>query len=192
MAALGCTSAPVQAEHSLRATPAIDTPSGSWPTSRATWRIGSALAGAIALVLLVVLGNGRWLERTAEPAKAHAAPVQQPQATTTAEPELEPANPAQVAAEELQPELQAPEPKEPVVTNAPVMATLPENDPAPREPFPEFHLRGIIYTRSSPKALIDSRTVEVGDRLGEAVVMNIGPTNVTLKWRGELKEYHLN
>jgi hypothetical protein len=63
-------------------------------------------------------------------------------------------------------------------TNAPATntAALP-----PPSPPPEPKLQGIVYTPAQPWAIVDGKTVHVGDRLGEFRVKEISPRNVTLE-----------
>ncbi len=39
---------------------------------------------------------------------------------------------------------------------------------------------------------MNGQTVEMGDRIDEALVIKIGPTNVTLELNGQRKSYNLN
>jgi len=54
-------------------------------------------------------------------------------------------------------------------------------------PAPTFKLQGIFYRLSRPSAMINSRTVFVGDKVGEAKVLAIGRESVTLDCQGETK-----
>ena len=55
--------------------------------------------------------------------------------------------------------------------------TLPPTPPPPPEP----KLQGIVYTATQPWAIVDGKTVHVGDRLGEFRVKEISQHNVTLE-----------
>jgi hypothetical protein len=62
--------------------------------------------------------------------------------------------------------------------NAPV---LPSPSPPPPPPPPEPKLQGIVYTPTQPWAIVDGKTVHVGDRLGGFRVKEISQRNVTLE-----------
>lgn len=48
----------------------------------------------------------------------------------------------------------------------------------------EWVLGGIIYSNSNPLAFINSRSVRIGDKVGEATVVAIEKKSVTLEYRG--------
>ena len=60
---------------------------------------------------------------------------------------------------------------------------------------PNVQLQGILYRPDKPEAIIDGRTVFVGDHLsdgnGEGVVTAITPSSVTLRWEGKSFVLHL-
>jgi len=84
-----------------------------------------------------------------------------------------------------------PEAAVPAVTNAVgtnlVAATVP---PQPK-PLPEFKLNGIIYATTRPSAIVNGRTVAVGDQVNGATVIGIGPSTVTLRINGQRRTYEL-
>lgn len=54
-------------------------------------------------------------------------------------------------------------------------------------PAPVFKLQGIYYLPSRPSAMINSKTVFVGDSVAEAKVIAIGRESVTLDCQGQTK-----
>jgi hypothetical protein len=85
-------------------------------------------------------------------------------------------------------------PSEPIAAPA-VQPGLTNVPPAPLPPKqnlqPEFRLNGIIYTRPRPSAILNGKTVFVGDRVGGATVISIGQTEVTLQVNGRRRTYTL-
>lgn len=49
-----------------------------------------------------------------------------------------------------------------------------------------LHLQGIFYRPSKPSAVINDRTMYVGDTIGEAKVIAIEPALVKVEVRGEV------
>ena len=85
-----------------------------------------------------------------------------------------------------EPRLTAAQPVNPApipVPNAPPPPppTSPPPTPPPPPPPPEPKLQGIVYTATQPWAIVDGKTVHVGDRLGEFRVKEISQHNVTLE-----------
>ncbi|HTL16874.1 MAG TPA: HDOD domain-containing protein [Patescibacteria group bacterium] len=62
--------------------------------------------------------------------------------------------------------------------------------PAQKKPA-EFRVTGIIYTVGRPSAIVNGKTVFVGDQVGGATVLSIGHTDVTLQINGQRKSYGL-
>lgn len=56
---------------------------------------------------------------------------------------------------------------------------------------PDFRLSGIIYTVGRPSAILNGKTVYVGDRINGAIVLRIGQTDVTLQVNGKRWTYDL-
>jgi hypothetical protein len=80
-------------------------------------------------------------------------------------------------------------------TNAPVakkIVVAPTNEPAPPPPkpvkFPPLKLQGIVYKQERASALLNGRTYFIGDYIGEAKVVAIGPTNAVLEIEGQQRE----
>jgi type II secretory pathway component PulC len=54
------------------------------------------------------------------------------------------------------------------------------------EPWPsDLKLKGIFYNRTNPRALINGRSLAVGDTVEGARVAKIEPDQVTLEWKGQ-------
>ncbi len=64
---------------------------------------------------------------------------------------------------------------------APISAPLPTSTAPPPPPPPEPKLQGIIYAATGAWAIVDGKTVLVGDRLGEYRVKEISQRSVTLE-----------
>jgi HD-like signal output (HDOD) protein len=73
-----------------------------------------------------------------------------------------------------------------LVTNVP-----PPSVPAKAPARPEFRLSGIIYGVATPSAIVNGKTVFVGDRIGGATVLRISQTDVTLQIDGQRKVFDL-
>jgi hypothetical protein len=54
-------------------------------------------------------------------------------------------------------------------------------EPAPAVAFPQVRLQGIFYRPANPAALINAKTVGIGDRIGNATVVAIDRSSVTLE-----------
>jgi len=76
----------------------------------------------------------------------------------------------------------APAPTRGTVTNA-----EPATAESPKPPVPAFKLQGIFYHPNRPSALINSKTVFVGDKIGQAKVRAIDRESVTLESEGQTK-----
>ncbi len=67
----------------------------------------------------------------------------------------------------------------------PAETTAPStNLPAPPPAFPELRLQSIIYRLKRPSAMINGQMAQVGDRIGEALVVEIQRQAVKVEWRG--------
>ena len=64
------------------------------------------------------------------------------------------------------------------------------NAPAAPKPvkFPPLKLQGITYRQTRSSALLNGRTYFVGDWVGDARLIAIGPTNAVLEMQGEQRE----
>jgi HD-like signal output (HDOD) protein len=95
----------------------------------------------------------------------------------------------------------------PSIPKQTVLAPLPEPTPAtvshasptnvptalpPKETAaPEFRLSGIFYTVASPSAILNGKTVYVGEQINGATVISIRQTSVTLEIDGKRRTYNL-
>jgi tetratricopeptide (TPR) repeat protein len=70
----------------------------------------------------------------------------------------------------------------------PTAAPVPE---APKAPEPPYKLGGILYSPKSPAAIINGKTVYVGDKIKEAKVIKIEQSTVTLEINGKMEEFKL-
>ncbi len=74
-----------------------------------------------------------------------------------------------------------------VVTATPVPAPAPPAKPA-EEAWPaELKLMGIFFSKTNPRALINGRTVGVGDDFNGIRVTKIESNQVTVEWKGRVK-----
>lgn len=122
---------------------------------------GLALPLILAVVLaLAVIFLWRWFEKRGRPSEekiASTSAVQKP-------------NPPAVAASVA-----------PVVTsNAPNASTNVAELPSPKPPPPVFKLQSIFYNPKRPSAVINGKTLFIGDRVGEARVTAIGQDSATI------------
>ena len=77
------------------------------------------------------------------------------------------------------PEVVVPKTPPAEVKNTPVTAEKPpEPSPAVAGPLPT--LQGIVYVPGSASAILNGRTVHRGEKIGNFLVKEIGPTSVTL------------
>jgi len=60
-----------------------------------------------------------------------------------------------------------------------------------KKPQPDFRLQGIIYSSTSPSAIVNGQRVSAGDQVDGATVAGIGRTTVTLLIKGERKTFQL-
>jgi hypothetical protein len=98
------------------------------------------------------------------------------EAAASAAPRLKPQSQAAVAA------------VTPVATNpaAPVLATAPAVA-ATTNGFPALKVQGIFYRAKNPAAMINSKTVFVGERVSDAKVVSITADSVTVEFAGKTK-----
>jgi len=63
---------------------------------------------------------------------------------------------------------------------------VPQNRPSPLD---TVKIQGIFYRRTKPMAIINNKSVAVGDSIGGLSVTAIGPSNVVLSFEGKQKVY---
>lgn len=77
-------------------------------------------------------------------------------------------------------------------TAAATNQAAPASAKVPTGPFDGIHVQGIFYETVSPLAIINGKTVGVGDRLNGVKVVSIDQHSVTLALNGEQKVFKLN
>jgi hypothetical protein len=162
------------------------------PSQTARHGLGVMLPAALAVVALLVLlfvwqySQRDTVRKAAGPrtSPAHQHTVQPPVTapTVTSATAVAPAAAPQAAANAAgvaAPAQPAPAPASNVESNAPVVAVQPPPKPAP------LRLQGIVFSPTSPSAMISGKTVYVGDKLGEMRVVAISQLSATLVGNGE-------
>ena len=144
--------------------------------------VGLALVALLALFLV-----WRWAQ-SRQPVEAGEGAVRAVTPAVPAAPVL-PAEPAPAPAPVAAPPV-APAPTPQAEPPAPPLAKVQETDavaeapapapaPAPPKPAP-LRLQGILFNPQHPSAMINGKTLFVGDRLGDLRVLAIGQSSVTL------------
>jgi HD-like signal output (HDOD) protein/ActR/RegA family two-component response regulator len=130
--------------------------------------------------------------RTQPAQAAPVAPAPAPEIAPVAPTEPAPSLPVPKPAVATAPAETAPAETVPETTTPAATAT---NDPLPSvatQPKPPgFRLNGIIYGTARPSAMVNGKTVYVGDQVDGATVVAIGPDIVTLLVDGQRKTYKL-
>lgn len=127
---------------------------------------GLALPLILAVVLaLAVIFLWRWFEKRGQP----------PEEKTASTSAIQKPNPPTVLAS-------APSvsPSPVVTSNAPNAATNVVELQVPKPPLPVFKLQSIFYSPKRPSAVINGKTLFIGDRVGEARVTAIGQDSATI------------
>ena len=63
-------------------------------------------------------------------------------------------------------------------------AAAPVSEPPAADAFPTVRLQGILYQPGRPAAIINGRTLFIGDRLADITVIAINQSSATLVWNG--------
>ena len=152
---------------------------------------------ALACVLLVLGGTGWFWLRGNKPAESSApmsnsvpvaarefpaAPVQASAANPTARPASTEPSLGQSMPKASITNI-APSSPAAIASIAPTNALVVEAKPV----FPSVRLQGIFFQASRPSALINAKTVFIGDKVASAKVTAITRDSVTLQWNGETK-----
>ena len=74
----------------------------------------------------------------------------------------------------------------PAPASAPTNPPIATADPPPPS-FPSVRLQGVFFRLTHPQAMINSKTVSVGDKIANTKVIAITRDSVTLQWNGETK-----
>jgi hypothetical protein len=143
-----------------------------------------SLVLGIAIVLVLGLAGwffGQWWSAShpSAPAKVESAAAAPPQLA-----------PAPVVHEVIPPPVAIPQPL-PVAVVTPAPAPAPPPPPAkpvaPAWPA-DLKLKGIFFSKANPRALINGKTVVVGDEINGIRVTKIEEDKVTVEWNGQVKE----
>jgi hypothetical protein len=53
--------------------------------------------------------------------------------------------------------------------------------------FADLKLQGIFFSTSHPRAIINGRTVQAGDHIGEVTILNVKDSSATLEYQKQIK-----
>lgn len=67
-----------------------------------------------------------------------------------------------------------------------------EAPPPPPPPFPEIKLGAIFFQSTGPKAQINGQILSIGDRIGEARIVTIERTSITIAHYGSVETFNLD
>lgn len=171
--------------------------SGFWPRLF----VYAGVAAAVLFLLALWLRTQRDFDESTPvyariPARRQAAAVVSstplPESVPAATPQITPATavsePAAVTNASPVPEAgisqPAPEPTPAVTSQATLTNVPPPSWPPKESAAPDFRLNGIIYSVAHPSAILNGKTVYVGDQVNGATVMSIRQTDVTLQLKG--------
>jgi hypothetical protein len=152
------------------------------PRTENSWLIPAIIVIALCLA---VAGWSLWkLLGTSRPA-AVAVPVQ-PAKAIVAEPPPTAAKPAPIVQQSAQPVAV------PVAKRVPTPVATAASAPALAIPAPEMFptnltVKAIFYSETNPRALINGKTVETGDKIGDVLVTGILSNRVFVDWKGQSK-----
>lgn len=153
---------------------------------------GRSLLIAGWLVVVVVVGLASWfLAQWWYPSQPPAHEMVESHAAVAPKPA-----PAPAAHEAMPPPVKTPPPQAaapaPVPAPAPVVAPAPAPPPSAKpvvEAWPvELKLMGIFFSKTNPRALINGKTLSEGDEINGIRVTKIEHDQVTVEWRGQVKE----
>jgi hypothetical protein len=141
-------------------------------------------------VALLLAGLFFWKWWEASHAKLAATPARAPaaaaKAAMTPAPPASPAPPATPVAVAIE------TPPPPATPSAAPAAKAPEPmraGPMVEAGWPmELTLKGILYSRTSPRALINGKAVGPGESVGGALIARIETDRVVVEWNGQRKE----
>lgn len=163
--------------------------------NRINW-LSRILVPASALLLIVALGVW-WARHTdsARPIQVNAkvatqsVPLPPPTSVPIAVSHPEPAAPVETPAAKTPPVEVAPASvsKQPEALG--VTPTGESKSTAPVVGFDSVKVQGVFYRTDNPLAVINGKTLKVGERIRGVEVVAIAPSKVTLNWEGELREF---
>ena len=168
---------------------ANENPHASGPAWRRRWVYTGVVAGVLFLLALSL----RLDLETDEPTHVHARSFssQDMMAVTPSTPLLETA-PAPSPEVSLHTYVLEETPAESVVSfPEPIVTNLPPAILPPEQTLPSFRLTGFSYGVSNPSAIVNGKTVYVGDDVNGATVISIGRGEVTLEINGDRKTVSL-
>jgi type IV secretory pathway VirB10-like protein len=153
---------------------------------------------AVAVLFVAVIALGIFLytrmhvvrEQTAIASATQPAAPSTPAAEVPAPHHPAPAQPAEIPAPKPAPPAEparavappAPEPP-PVVAPAPVEVPL--------QIFPAVRLQGLLYSPARPAAIINGRTLFIGEHVGDVRVIAIDQQSATVVWNGQTNKLTL-
>ncbi|HEY3864081.1 MAG TPA: hypothetical protein VGO59_19605 [Verrucomicrobiae bacterium] len=150
----------------------------------------SMLAAICVIVALALAAFFFWqwwgARRPVAPVKLETAAAPRPVVRLAAPPRSAPAPAAANAQAAVMPP--------PAIAPAPAIETALASPakPVPPPPWPvELKLMGIFFNQANPQALINARTVSVGDEIDGIRVTRIARDQVTVGWNGQSKQLTL-
>ena len=171
----------------IRSAP-LHTPQPAAPSSTISQPL--LVGGILILLFFVVLIAGVILLRsghtTQTPVVIAAAPNQTPPPTPVPQQTIPPPAPTPAVvspATVAEPPTPAPEPAE-VTSPQPQVVAAPAPEPPP---FPDVRLQGILYDPSKPAAIINGRTLFLGERFNNIRVTAITKETATVVWNNQTK-----
>ena len=181
-AAPAAPAAPVGKPASAPFHPAIERE--ALPKSEPFFRHPRTYAGAaIALIFLVFVIAGPFRHRPTKPPAA---------SEDSAKPTASAANPQPSALPLIAPlavhARTGPDSGQPAADSTVPIATRPSSEPG----FENMKLQGIIFSSSNPSAIINGKTVQAHDHIGDVLIVEIKNSSVTLEYKKKFKTLVLN
>jgi hypothetical protein len=136
--------------------------------------------------------HGAGTAPASQPVQARESTAAQPAEDPSAPPQEPPLDPSPVQTAYAQPSAHprdfsvqdTPPSPSPAVQVAALSATAALQPPSPMS---DFRLQAIFYRATSPSAVINGRTLYIGDKIDEARVLSIARETVKLQAKGEIK-----
>ena len=149
----------------------------------------------IPLLLVTVLGLAVWflikgLEAARSVSSNQAIPVaarENPVSAPSPQPESAPVEAPTVAA--AVPVAPVTSPANPSATGEPPVTTSAAvSPPTPVDPLAELKLQAVFYQPNRPSAVINSKPVGIGSRIGSVTVLSISRETVVVEYDGRIRE----